>query len=75
MRRVMAQGDMRPMAASQEAMNDLKSILAGRTAFYSKADLHIDTSGQDLIQTFELLDQRVRQLLGMRSNDKQPVVE
>ena len=39
MKRVVAQGDMRPMAASREAMDDLKSILAGRAAFYSKADL------------------------------------
>ena len=29
---------MRPMAASSEAMEDLKTILAGRTAFYSKAE-------------------------------------
>ena len=40
MSRVMAQGDLRPMAASREAMEDLKSILAGRAAFYSKADMH-----------------------------------
>lgn len=73
MRRVVAQGDMRPMAASQEAMNDLKSILAGRTAFYSKADLHIDTSRQDLMQTFSLLEQGVRQLLGMKDHTKQSV--
>jgi hypothetical protein len=39
MARVAAQGDMRPMAASAEAMEDLKRILAGRSAFYAKADL------------------------------------
>ena len=44
MARVLAQGDLRPMAASSEAMEDLKSILAGRAAFYSKADLRVDTS-------------------------------
>ena len=33
MRRVTAQGDLRPMAASREAMEDLKGILAGRAAF------------------------------------------
>lgn len=65
MRRVMAQGDMRPMAASPEAMNDLRSILAGRTAFYSKADVHIDTSRQDLNSTFDVLNHKVRQLLGL----------
>jgi XRE family transcriptional regulator, aerobic/anaerobic benzoate catabolism transcriptional regulator len=41
MGRVAAQGDMRPMAASREAMEDLKRILAGRSAFYSKADLQL----------------------------------
>jgi XRE family aerobic/anaerobic benzoate catabolism transcriptional regulator len=43
------------MAASREAMEDLKRILAGRTPFYSKADLALDTSSQDLEQTFAKL--------------------
>ncbi len=60
MRRVTAQGDLRPMAASPEAMDDLKTILAGRTAFYSKAELHIDTSAQSMIETFEVLRAAVR---------------
>jgi len=61
MRRVTAQGDMRPMAASKEAMEDLKGILAGRAPFYSKAQLRVDTSAQPLDTTFELLRQTVRQ--------------
>jgi XRE family aerobic/anaerobic benzoate catabolism transcriptional regulator len=61
MARVRAQGDMRPMAASREAMEDLRGILAGRAAFYSKAEIHIDTSAQPLAETFELLLQRVRE--------------
>ena len=61
MGRVVAQGDMRPMAASREAMDDLRSILAGRTPFYSKADIHVDTSAQPLTETFELLQARVRE--------------
>lgn len=52
MRRVIAQGDMRPMAASREAMEDLKSILAGRSDFYAKADLAFDTSGISLGDAF-----------------------
>ena len=48
MGRVMAQGDFRPMAASREAMEDLRRILAGREAFYAKADLTFDTSGRTL---------------------------
>ena len=63
MARVAAQGDMRPMAASVEAMEDLKSILAGRAAFYSKADLRVDTSGQPLLETFQILRAEVRQAL------------
>ena len=47
MGRVAAQGDMRPMAASIEAMEDLKRILAGRSAFYAKADLRFNTSDYD----------------------------
>jgi XRE family aerobic/anaerobic benzoate catabolism transcriptional regulator len=65
MQRVAAQGDMRPMAASREAMEDLKGILAGRAAFYSKAQLRVDTSAQPLPQTFVLLREAVRQVLGM----------
>jgi XRE family aerobic/anaerobic benzoate catabolism transcriptional regulator len=60
MNRVARQGDMRPMAASTEAMEDLKRILSGRAAFYSKADLSLDTSRQPLAETFQLLRSTVR---------------
>jgi XRE family aerobic/anaerobic benzoate catabolism transcriptional regulator len=63
MRRVTAQGDLRPMAASREAMEDLKGILSGRAAFYSKAQLRIDTSNQSLEETYHLLRDQVRQTL------------
>ena len=63
MARVAAQGDLRPMAASKEAMDDLKRILEGRAAFYAKADLALDTSAQDLEQSFRLLRAQVRQVL------------
>ena len=63
MGRVAAQGDLRPMAASKEAMDDLKRILEGRAAFYAKADLAVDTSAQDLETTFKLLRSQVRQAL------------
>ncbi|MDM0112052.1 helix-turn-helix transcriptional regulator [Variovorax sp. J22R133] len=55
MGRVAAQGDTRPMAASKEAMEDLRRILSGRAAFYSKADLTVDTSGRDLAASFQAL--------------------
>ena len=65
MRRVMAQGDLRPMAASREAMDDLKSILAGRAPFYSKADFRLDTSAQPLQATFSSLRKLVREALSL----------
>jgi XRE family transcriptional regulator, aerobic/anaerobic benzoate catabolism transcriptional regulator len=64
MQRVAAQGDLRPMAASGEAMEDLRRILAGREAFYSKADVVVDTSAQPLSKTFELLKRRVQAAVG-----------
>jgi XRE family aerobic/anaerobic benzoate catabolism transcriptional regulator len=63
MARVAAQGDMRPMAASREAMDDLRGILAGRAAFYSKAELQLDTSAQPLDETFVLLRRLVHEAL------------
>ncbi|MGS5086016.1 helix-turn-helix transcriptional regulator [Hydrogenophaga sp. A37] len=65
MGRVAAQGDTRPMAASREAMEDLKRILAGRSAFYSKADLHFNTSGQSVDDAFDGLRTQVREVLGI----------
>ena len=44
MKRVIAQGDLRPMAGNAEAMEDLKRILAAREAEYARSDLAFDTS-------------------------------
>lgn len=63
MSRVAAQGDLRPMAASPEAMEDLKRILEGRSAFYSKADLGFDTSAQDAEESFQRLKTEVRKVI------------
>jgi XRE family transcriptional regulator, aerobic/anaerobic benzoate catabolism transcriptional regulator len=65
MSRVMAQGDLRPMAASREAMEDLKAILAARAAFYSKANMDIDTSAQPLAETFQILRAEVREAISL----------
>ena len=46
MSRVVAQGDLRPMAGNTQAMDDLRLILRERTPFYAKADLTINTSGK-----------------------------
>ena len=57
MNRVIAQGDLRPMAgnSSSEAMHDLKRILAGRAAFYGKADRSFDTSKKSADECFDAL--------------------
>jgi XRE family aerobic/anaerobic benzoate catabolism transcriptional regulator len=55
MQRVVAQGDTRPMAGNSEAMEDLKRILAGRAAFYRKADLTFDTSGKSMDACYDQL--------------------
>ena len=65
MRRVMEQGDLRPMAASKEAMQDLKDILAGRAPFYSKAEFALDTSAQALLPTAVALRELVRRAIAL----------
>lgn len=59
MARVMAQGDLRPMAGNDEAMEDLKRILEAREALYAKADTAIDTSGEAVDESFMKLRQLV----------------
>lgn len=61
--RVAAQGDMRPMAESPEALEDLKMILEGRSPFYAKADMTFDTSAQPLEATFQELRKQIRAAL------------
>ncbi|HXZ46688.1 MAG TPA: helix-turn-helix transcriptional regulator [Pseudolabrys sp.] len=46
MKRVMAQGDMRPMANSARAMEDLISILRSREPLYAKAEFTLSTTGK-----------------------------
>jgi XRE family transcriptional regulator, aerobic/anaerobic benzoate catabolism transcriptional regulator len=55
MSRVVAQGDLRPMAGNRQAMADLRLILAERTPFYAKADITCDTTGKSLKDSFRQL--------------------
>jgi XRE family aerobic/anaerobic benzoate catabolism transcriptional regulator len=41
----------------------LKRILEGRSAFYSKADISIDTSAQDAQESFVRLKTEVRKVI------------
>ncbi|MEP6548992.1 MAG: helix-turn-helix transcriptional regulator [Gammaproteobacteria bacterium] len=61
MQRVVAQGDMRPMAESEEAMEDLKRILTGRESQYRKADEVVDTAGLSVETSFARLRDSVAQ--------------
>src|SRR5262249_9325142 len=51
MRRVMAQGDFRPMAQNREAMADLGALLHARRADYARAQATLDTSGDTVEQS------------------------
>jgi XRE family aerobic/anaerobic benzoate catabolism transcriptional regulator len=55
MRRVMEQGDFRPMAQNREAMADLVAILDARRADYARAQAELDTSGDDVEESFAKL--------------------
>lgn len=57
MARVIAQGDFRAMAGSDEAMTDLRRILEAREPLYRQADLQLDTSGESPEQSFTRLKQ------------------
>jgi XRE family aerobic/anaerobic benzoate catabolism transcriptional regulator len=54
MRRVVAQGDLRPMsqpASGSQPMDDLRRILDERSELYGRADLAIDTTDMDEAQS------------------------
>jgi XRE family aerobic/anaerobic benzoate catabolism transcriptional regulator len=55
MRRVMEQGDFRPMAQNREAMADLVAILDARGTDYARSEAELDTSGDSAEQSFAKL--------------------
>ena len=59
MARVIAQGDFRAMAGSDRAMEDLRRILEAREPLYRKADVHVDTSGDSVEESFAKLEAAV----------------
>jgi XRE family transcriptional regulator, aerobic/anaerobic benzoate catabolism transcriptional regulator len=64
MRRVMAQGDFRPMAQNREAMADLVAILDARQADYARAQAELDTSGDTVEQSLAKLARIVASCTG-----------
>ena len=66
MKRVMEQGDMRPMAHSARAMEDLIAILKSREPLYAKAAAELVTSGKtpeqnlaELLRVVPVSDSRI----------------
>lgn len=47
-RRVLAQGDRRPMAGNPDAMQELRALLTARRSLYGQADLTVDSSALDV---------------------------
>jgi len=60
MQRVIAQGDMRPMADNRESMSDLRRILDVREPLYRKADAAINTSGGSVEESLATLTQQMQ---------------
>jgi XRE family aerobic/anaerobic benzoate catabolism transcriptional regulator len=46
MRRLIGQGDVRPMQDQADAMSDLRRIVAERSSYYARAHASVDTSGR-----------------------------
>ncbi|RAU23039.1 transcriptional regulator [Paramagnetospirillum kuznetsovii] len=66
MRRVMSQGDLRPIEGQgQAAMEDLKSILDARRHLYGRADAVLSTSGKTWEESLEELSRLAAPHLGL----------
>jgi len=55
MARVIAQGDLRVMGGSDQAMEELRRILAAREPLYRQADVIVDTTGDTVDESFAKL--------------------
>jgi XRE family transcriptional regulator, aerobic/anaerobic benzoate catabolism transcriptional regulator len=64
MDRVVAQGDLRPMAGNREAMDDLRRILGERAPFYGRADVSFDTARKSVEESVRELCDTVRAASG-----------
>jgi len=62
MKRVIEQGDLRPMADSKSAMNELVAILKSRESLYSKADFTLETTGKTPEESLRELVERLEGL-------------
>lgn len=74
MDRVLAQGDVRPMAGNPEAMAELTSILTSREVLYQQAGYQLDTSKASLDRSLEQLVDIIRDkaLLATAEDGRRP---
>ncbi len=63
MQRVRAQGDERPMVGNPKAMDQLTSILTSRETLYASADVTVNTSGQSIDQSLQVVSGVIDELL------------
>ena len=64
-RRVVAQGDLRPMKDRSNAMNELRALLRKRTPLYAQADHVVETSGMDV-------EEAARHVLAVATGVREP---
>lgn len=57
--RVLAQGDLRPMADNEQAFGDLRRILAERDPLYRQAELVVDTSTQSVEAVVDIVHRAI----------------
>ena len=69
MRRLTAEGDVRPMENQEDAMADLRRILSERDEFYSRAHASIDTNGRSIDDCVTELIQIAPQTMKNNMND------
>ena len=72
MKRVMEQGDFRPMAQNREAMADLVAILEARRPDYARAQAELDTSGDTIERSFGKLQDVVKRWLDGERDTARP---
>ncbi len=65
-RRVIAQGDRRPMAHRPDAMAELRTMLAARERVYSQAHLVVDTSARSPRQVVTAIESGIEQIAQAR---------
>jgi XRE family aerobic/anaerobic benzoate catabolism transcriptional regulator len=58
-RRVVRQGDMRPMAGRPEAQAELRRLLAAREPLYARAHFIVDTSGRSVAECVRVILEEV----------------